>query len=65
MPLTEGLVLDIGGGSAQISQVEKRRFKRGQAVPLVESAFKRRAIIDSIAPPGDLTEHPKEEDDDE
>ena len=34
MPLDEGAMLDIGGGSAQVSQVEGRRFKRGQALTL-------------------------------
>ena len=35
------------------------------AVPLVEEAFNRRVIIDSLAPPGELSEQPKEEDDEE
>lgn len=33
-PLREGIVLDIGGGSAQISEVRHRRFYRGQSVTL-------------------------------
>ena len=34
VPLVNGFVLDIGGGSAQISAVENRRFKKGAALPL-------------------------------
>lgn len=34
VPMTDGFVLDIGGGSAQISQVSQRQFKRGKALPL-------------------------------
>ncbi len=34
VPLVSGFVLDIGGGSAQISAVENRRFKKGTALPL-------------------------------
>lgn len=32
--MTDGFVLDIGGGSAQISQVSHRQFKRGKALTL-------------------------------
>lgn len=34
LPLKNGYVLDIGGGSAQISRVEGRRFVRGASFPL-------------------------------
>lgn len=44
MPLSVGAVLDIGGGSAQISQVEQRRFKRGQALTLGALALTERFI---------------------
>ena len=33
-PVVNGFVLDIGGGSAQISRVIQRRFERGVALPL-------------------------------
>ncbi len=34
IPMQSGFVLDIGGGSAQISEVRDRRFLRGTALPL-------------------------------
>ena len=34
LPLSAGLIVDIGGGSAQISEVDDRRFQRGASVPL-------------------------------
>ncbi len=34
VPMVNGFVLDIGGGSAQISQVKNRQFQRGTALPL-------------------------------
>jgi len=34
VPLEQGYVVDIGGGSAQISQVRKRRFRQGGSLPL-------------------------------
>lgn len=34
LPLNNGHVLDIGGGSAQLSRVRDRRFVRGASVPL-------------------------------
>ena len=34
LPLKRGYVVDIGGGSVQISRVEKRRFVRGASFPL-------------------------------
>ena len=34
VPMTEGYVVDIGGGSAQVSEVRDRRYHRGQSLPL-------------------------------
>ena len=34
VPLVQGFVLDIGGGSAQLGEVRKRQFYRGQSLPL-------------------------------
>lgn len=34
VPLTNGYVLDIGGGSAQLSQVRGHRYQQGASVPL-------------------------------
>lgn len=34
IPMDRGFVIDIGGGSAQISEVKEGRFRRGQALPL-------------------------------
>jgi exopolyphosphatase / guanosine-5'-triphosphate,3'-diphosphate pyrophosphatase len=34
VPLADGFVVDIGGGSAQLSEVRDRRFQRGTAVRL-------------------------------
>ena len=34
LPLTQGYVVDIGGGSAQVSEVRDHRYRRGQSVPL-------------------------------
>lgn len=34
IPMQSGFVLDIGGGSAQLSEVRDRRFLRGAALPL-------------------------------
>lgn len=46
LPLKEGYVLDIGGGSAQISRVEGRRFVRGVSFPLGALALTERFIDD-------------------
>lgn len=42
--LSEGAVVDIGGGSAQISLVRERRFVRGQSAPLGALALADRLI---------------------
>jgi len=34
IPLDHGTVVDIGGGSAQVSEVRERQFYRGQSLPL-------------------------------
>ena len=34
LPLTQGYVVDIGGGSAQVSEVRDHRYRRGQSVSL-------------------------------
>jgi exopolyphosphatase/guanosine-5'-triphosphate,3'-diphosphate pyrophosphatase len=34
VPLLEGFVLDIGGGSAQVSEIRNRQFHRGRSLPL-------------------------------
>jgi exopolyphosphatase/guanosine-5'-triphosphate,3'-diphosphate pyrophosphatase len=42
--LAEGCVVDIGGGSAQISEVRQRRFRRGQALTLGALALTERFV---------------------
>jgi len=44
VPLANGYVVDIGGGSAQISEVRDRRFKRGTALPLGSLALTERYV---------------------
>jgi exopolyphosphatase / guanosine-5'-triphosphate,3'-diphosphate pyrophosphatase len=44
VPLTDGYVLDIGGGSLQLSQVRGRRFRRGQSLTLGALAMTERFI---------------------
>ena len=34
VPMVDGYVVDIGGGSAQVSEVRDRRYYRGQSLPL-------------------------------
>jgi exopolyphosphatase / guanosine-5'-triphosphate,3'-diphosphate pyrophosphatase len=43
-PLTDGYVVDIGGGSAQISEVQGRRFARGASLPLGALALTERFV---------------------
>ncbi len=43
-PLDDGYVLDIGGGSMQISRVRDRRFQRGHSLPLGALALSERFI---------------------
>lgn len=44
VPFDEGVVLDIGGGSAQVSHVQERRFRHGQALPLGALALTERFV---------------------
>lgn len=44
LPLANGYVVDIGGGSAQISEVRNRRFKRGSALKLGSLALTERFV---------------------
>jgi exopolyphosphatase/guanosine-5'-triphosphate,3'-diphosphate pyrophosphatase len=44
VPLQQGVVVDIGGGSAQVSQVRERRFVRGQALTLGALALTERFV---------------------
>lgn len=44
VPLTQGFVVDIGGGSAQVSEVRERRFYRGQALTLGTLALTERFV---------------------
>ncbi|PQV63562.1 Ppx/GppA phosphatase [Abditibacterium utsteinense] len=44
VPLENGVVVDIGGGSAQISQIKDRRFLRGQALTLGALALTQRFV---------------------
>lgn len=44
VPLQDGYVVDIGGGSAQISLVEGRRFCRGASLPLGALALTERFV---------------------
>lgn len=44
LPLVDGYVLDIGGGSMQLSRVRGRRFQRGQSLPLGALALSERFV---------------------
>ncbi len=44
LPLADGYVLDIGGGSMQLSRVRDRRFQRGQALSLGALALTERFV---------------------
>lgn len=44
VPVRNGYVVDIGGGSAQISLVEGRRFRRGASLPLGALALTERFV---------------------
>ena len=44
VPLSEGVVLDIGGGSIQLSDVQKSQFNRGNSVSLGALALTERFI---------------------
>ncbi len=44
VPIKEGLVLDIGGGSVQLSDIQKRQFVQGASVPLGALALTERFV---------------------
>lgn len=54
LPMQSGVVLDIGGGSAQLSRVENGRFVRGQALTLGALALTERFIQSDPITPKDL-----------
>ncbi len=49
-PLATGYVVDIGGGSAQISLVRDRQFRRGEALTLGALALTERFVADTDRP---------------
>ena len=46
VPLAEGYVIDIGGGSMQLSRVRDRRFRQGASLPLGALALSERFVRD-------------------
>jgi exopolyphosphatase/guanosine-5'-triphosphate,3'-diphosphate pyrophosphatase len=54
VPLNEGYVLDIGGGSAQVSEVCGRRFVRGVSHPLGALALTERFIHHDPIDPAEI-----------
>ncbi len=44
VPIKKGVVLDIGGGSVQLSDIQKRRFQRGASVQLGALALTERFV---------------------
>lgn len=54
VPITEGWVVDIGGGSAQVSEVRDGRFHRGQAFPLGALALTERFVGDDPVKPDEF-----------
>jgi exopolyphosphatase/guanosine-5'-triphosphate,3'-diphosphate pyrophosphatase len=42
--LVQGIVVDIGGGSAQVNEVRERRFYHGQSLPLGALALTERFV---------------------
>ncbi len=50
----EGIVLDIGGGSAQLSQVRDRAFVRGQSAPIGALTLSERFIHSDPPTPGEV-----------
>ncbi len=53
VPTARGYVLDIGGGSAQISEVREGKFRRGDALPLGALALTERFIRRDPATPSE------------
>ena len=56
IPMTEGFVVDIGGGSAQISEVRASRFYRGHSFPLGALTLTERFIRNDPATKSELRE---------
>lgn len=54
LPLTDGYVVDIGGGSAQVSQVRDHRFLRAESRPLGALALSERFISSDPATPAEF-----------
>lgn len=54
VPLTQGVVVDIGGGSAQISEVRERRFQRGVSLILGTLALTERFIHNDPVQPSEV-----------
>jgi exopolyphosphatase/guanosine-5'-triphosphate,3'-diphosphate pyrophosphatase len=54
IPLVQGFVVDIGGGSAQVSEVRQRRFYRGQALTLGALALTERFVHSDPIKKGDF-----------
>lgn len=52
--LADGYVVDIGGGSAQISEVRRREFRRGEALTLGALALSERFVHSDPPRPGEL-----------
>lgn len=53
-PMTDGYVLDIGGGSAQVSRVVQRRFLAGESVLLGALALTERCVQNDPVKASDL-----------
>jgi exopolyphosphatase/guanosine-5'-triphosphate,3'-diphosphate pyrophosphatase len=53
-PLVDGYVLDIGGGSMQLSQVRGRRYQRGASLPLGALALSERFLRRDPPPAAEL-----------
>ena len=54
VPLVQGFTLDIGGGSAQLSEVRKRQFYRGQSLPLGALALTEKCVTSDPISEGDF-----------
>lgn len=54
VPLTDGYVLDIGGGSLQVSEIRDRLFRRGQSLTLGALALTERYLRRDPPAPAEL-----------
>ena len=54
VPLADGYVLDIGGGSMQLSRVRDRRFQRGVSLPLGALALSERFVRQDPPAPAEV-----------